>query len=108
MRTAPTASEAMLWAALRGSRLGVGFRRQAVIGSFIVDFLAPSVRLIIEVDGAYHTRRSRADERRDRILRRAGYHITRFTASEVAHALPGVLQAIARAITAIRAVRGSS
>jgi hypothetical protein len=68
MRIAPTASEAKLWAALRGSRIGIGLRRQAVIGSYIVDFVAPSVRLVVEVDGGYHAGRCRADERRDRIL----------------------------------------
>jgi very-short-patch-repair endonuclease len=98
MRTAPTTSEALLWAALRGSRLGVGFRRQAVIGPFIVDFLAPSVRLVVEVDGAYHALRSRADERRDRFLCRAGYRVIRFSALQVSRDLPGVIQAIARTI----------
>jgi very-short-patch-repair endonuclease len=102
MRIAPTASEAMLWAALRGSRLGVGFRRQAVIGSYIVDFLAPSVRLIIEVDGGYHTWRARADERQDRIFWRAGYRIIRFSALQVSINLPGVILAIAHAIEEAR------
>jgi hypothetical protein len=40
MRLSPTLSEARLWQAFRGSRLGVAFRRQAVIGDCIVDFLA--------------------------------------------------------------------
>lgn len=40
MRPAPTASELKLWSALRSRQLGVAFRRQAVIGDRIVDFLA--------------------------------------------------------------------
>jgi hypothetical protein len=52
-----------LWQALRSSQLGVGFRRQAVVAGCIADFLAPSRRLIVEVDGAYH--RSPAQRRSD-------------------------------------------
>jgi very-short-patch-repair endonuclease len=77
MRLSPTVSEARLWQALRGSRLGVAFRRQAVIGDYIVDFLAPAVSLAVEVDGGYHGRRVRADARRDRVLERAGYRVFR-------------------------------
>jgi very-short-patch-repair endonuclease len=47
-----TESERRLWEALRGRKLGVQFRRQVVIGGrYIVDFAAPAVRLIVEVDG---------------------------------------------------------
>jgi very-short-patch-repair endonuclease len=72
MRFEPTASEAALWRALSGKRLGVAFRRQVPIGRYIVDFLAPSARLVVEVDGGYHARRATADARRDAALRRAG------------------------------------
>ena len=40
MRAAPTLTENILWQVLRGSQLGVGFRRQAVVGRYIADFLA--------------------------------------------------------------------
>jgi len=51
-RGAPTASEARLWSALSAGKLGVSFRRQVVVGNFIVDFLAPrlSVTLTASVD----------------------------------------------------------
>ena len=82
MRQAPTESEARPWrtpsgiakrVALRSSQLGVAFRRQVPLLGFIADFYAPSARLIVEVDGGYHTRRVAADARRDRKLARAGY-----------------------------------
>ena len=53
-RKAPTRSEALLWAQLRGRKLGARFRRQAVLGRYIVDFLAPCHRLVVEVDGSVH------------------------------------------------------
>jgi very-short-patch-repair endonuclease len=49
-----TPSEAALWELVRRGRTGVWFRRQVVIDGYIVDFVAPAARLIVEVDGAYH------------------------------------------------------
>jgi len=50
-----------------------------VLLGFIVDFFAPGARLVIEV-GGYHARRRKADESRDRKLRRAGYRVLRVDA----------------------------
>ena len=69
-----------LWDQIRGCRLGVCFRRQVVIGRFIVDFVAPRERLIVEVDGGYHAARESADARRDRKLTRMGYRVLRLDA----------------------------
>jgi Protein of unknown function (DUF559) len=50
---------------LKARQLGVTFRRQVSVGGqFIADFLAPSVRLRVDVDGAYHARRQGADAKR--------------------------------------------
>jgi very-short-patch-repair endonuclease len=50
-------AEAALWAQLKNRQLGVVFRRQVVVlGRYIADFLAPAVKLIVEVDGGYHAR----------------------------------------------------
>jgi very-short-patch-repair endonuclease len=101
----PTASEALLFAALRGKRLGVSFRRQQVVGGHIVDFLARQAKLIVEVDGdAYHEHRTSADAARERKLVRAGYTVVRLPASLVARDLPRAVEmvrvALARAMTA--------
>ncbi len=83
-RAAPTASEARLWSALRAGQLGVSFRRQVPVGDrFIADFLAPSVRLVVDVDGEYHARRGAADARRDSKLRGMGYRVLRLKAELV-------------------------
>jgi very-short-patch-repair endonuclease len=89
MRFHPTPSEALLWSELRGRRLGAQFRRQVVIGSRIVDFLAPAAMLVVEVDGdGYHAERTTADGRRDEALGRAGYRVLRLPASLVEPSLP--------------------
>ena len=95
MRFHPTASEALLFSALRGKRLGVSFRRQQVIGSHIVDFLARKARLIVEVDGdAYHETRTSADAARERKLVRAGYTVVRIPASLVERNLPRAVEIV--------------
>ena len=101
MRAVPTTSEQLLWSALRASRLGVAFRRQVPLaGRFVVDFLAPAARLVVEVDGGYHEQTSGADARRDRVLLRLGYRVLHLDAelvvSDLAGAVERVVQALAR------------
>jgi len=83
MRHNLTLSESALWRHLSGSQLGVAFRRQVPLERYIVDFLAPSLRLIVEVDGLWHHRRIAADERRNKVLTRMGYRIVHLDASLV-------------------------
>ncbi|MBK7578939.1 MAG: DUF559 domain-containing protein, partial [Myxococcales bacterium] len=66
-----------------GGRLGVAFRRQVPIGRYVADFAALSVKLVVEVDGGYHSLRREADARRDRDLARWGYRVVRVGAEEV-------------------------
>jgi very-short-patch-repair endonuclease len=98
MRIAPTSSEHVLWQAVRGQRLGVAFRRQVVVGPYIVDFLAPRVRLIVGVDGGYHAARRQADARRERFLQGAGNRVLRVTATAVSQDLGNVLRLITQAL----------
>jgi very-short-patch-repair endonuclease len=75
-RRVMTPSELRLWSALSARKLGVQFRRQLPLaGCYIVDFCAPSARLVIEVDGALHALRVQADSRRDAELRAQGAHL---------------------------------
>ncbi|MFZ5892412.1 MAG: endonuclease domain-containing protein [Myxococcota bacterium] len=80
------------------ARCGVSFRRQVVIGERIVDFLAPSCRLVVEVDGAYHAASPRADARGQCELERLGYRVIRFTNERVLRELESVLAEIRRAL----------
>jgi len=99
MRGSPTASEELLWARIRGRRLGVVIRRQVpLLGRFIADFLAPAQRLVIEVDGAYHAERGHADSRRDAALARAGYRVIRVEASLVVRNIESALDRIRAAL----------
>ena len=98
MRVAPSEPERVLWLALRASQLGVPFRRQVVLLGYIVDFFAPSKRLVVEVDGAHHSCQRGADARRDRALTAAGFRVLRLPASLVTSNLAAALQEVSRAL----------
>ena len=99
MRLYPPEAERRLWEVLRARRLGgVELRRQVVVGQRIVDFLAPAVRLVVEVDGLIHARRRRSDERRDRDLARLGYHVLRIEAAVVMRNLPAAVALVREAL----------
>jgi very-short-patch-repair endonuclease len=98
MRHAPSASERLLWSELAGSKLGVAFRRQFVVGRFVADFAAPSRRLLVEVDGGYHAFRSHADAARDAKLRRSGWRMLRIPAETVLHNLRAAVADIREAL----------
>ena len=109
LRSAPTLSEALLWSRLSGRRLGVGFRRQVPVSRYIADFLAPSVKLVVEVDGGCHTEpsRQRLDARRDREFRRLGYTVVRVGACEVLRDVGSVVGVVREAVLAASAVSGA-
>ena len=95
MRKLPTQPERQLWQLLRKSQLdGLKFRRQAVIGQYIVDFCCPAHKLIVEVDGESHVGRGDADEARSRLLEQRGYRVLRVTNDDVLRDLEAVGLAI--------------
>jgi very-short-patch-repair endonuclease len=100
LRHAPTFGEAALWQQLRSAQLGVTFRRQVPLRGHIVDFYASRVRLIVEVDGGYHSECVAADARRDRELTRNGFRVLRLSEQLVVHATAQALALIRAAIEA--------
>jgi very-short-patch-repair endonuclease len=99
MRNEPTHAEEILWRQLRASQLGTSFRRQVVLGErYIADFVAPKAKLIVEVDGSYHTQRGQADARRERALARLGYRVLRLTNELIEQELPRALELIREAL----------
>ncbi|AOH82984.1 hypothetical protein AWL63_02305 [Sphingomonas panacis] len=98
MRRNPTEPETRLWARLSRSRLGgFKFRRQATIGHAIVDFLCPSQRLIVEVDGHTHADLN-DDARRDTALAAQGYRVVRVSNEDVMRNIEGVLEQVLSAL----------
>jgi very-short-patch-repair endonuclease len=100
LRTDQTPLEQRLWYELRAKRFeGAKFRRQVVIGRYIVDFACRIPRmLIIEVDGDTHAFQKAYDVNRTAFLESKGYRVLRFTNHEVGTNLEGVLMAISEAL----------
>ena len=96
MRKNPTEAEEVLWKALKGKGLDHKFRRQHIIGDYIVDFFCNELNLTIEIDGGYHfTPEQRdADDRRTAELMKMGYTELRFKNEEVLFNLDNVLSQI--------------
>lgn len=83
MRREPALYERRLWAILRDRRLeGLKFRRQVVMGRYIVDFVCLRHRLIVEADGPHHDDRAH-DAARDDWLRGQGFRILRFPNQQI-------------------------
>ena len=99
LRKNQTPWEHKLWNVLRAKRFrGVKFRRQVRIEGFIVDFLCPSRKLIIELDGGQHNEEYKTlkDKVRQRRLEIKGYKVLRFWNNEVDHNLEGVIEEISK------------
>ena len=56
---------------------GVRYRSQRMFDFYIVDFLIPDRRLIIEVDGKYHLENKEKDIKRENYLKSLGLNIIR-------------------------------
>ena len=95
-RNNPTPSETILWNALRKELKPFRFRRQHIIGDFIVNFICMENHLIIEVDGAYHSEPKQANEDllRSDFLKRQGFKVIRFTNEDVDNNLCTVINKI--------------
>ena len=97
LRANMTDSEQMLWNRLRRRQvLDIQFYRQKPIGNFIVDFYAPKVKLVVEVDGSQHLEliHQRKDEVRDSFLSDQGLHVLRFDSRQVIKELKQVAEKI--------------
>jgi len=100
MRTQPTDAERLLWQRLRHDIAPIGshFRRQALVGPFIVDFASRKAKLVIELDGGQHDWQQESDALRTRRIEAAGYRVLRFWNNDVLGNLEGVLSEIQRAL----------
>lgn len=97
LRKNETEAERVLWANLRGDKVGgFSFRRQHIIGQYIADFVCLSARVIIEVDGSIHQlpEVQDNDEYRTEKLNALGFKVIRFSNKEVISDLEATLSKI--------------
>lgn len=97
LRSNLTDSERILWSKLRRKQIcGIPFYRQKPIGNYIVDFYAPKINLIIEIDGSQHLEEGQRakDKQRDEYLNRQGLKVLRVTNIEVFENIEGLVDQI--------------
>ncbi len=95
LRKRLTDAEKVLWKHLRLKQLeGFKFRRQQLIGNYIVDFVCFENRIVIEVDGGQHAVEKNKDNERDGWFKGEGFRVLRFWNNEVLMNIGGVLEVI--------------
>ena len=97
LRSHSTSAEAVLWRQLKGRQVGgLKFRRQYGVGSYVLDFYCPELRLSIELDGAVHDAPMayEHDEIRRQFLRGCNIFELRFPNDVVFSNVEGIVQKI--------------
>ena len=100
-----TDAEALLWARLRRKQLdNVQFYRQKPILNYILDFYAPSIKLVIEIDGGQHYEEKGIayDKKRDEELAQLNLKTLRFSNLEILNSIEDVLMIIFNEICAYK------
>ena len=94
LRREMTDGERLLWQRLRGEQLGIKFRRQHPVGSYVADFACLAPQLIVEIDGSQHASQQAYDAKRDAYFRSLGFDVLRFPANVPFLDLSSMVQAI--------------
>ena len=99
LRKNQTEAEKRMWEILGSKKiLGLHFRRQHPIGSYIADFYCHALKLVIEIDGEIHDKKEvkENDENRTAEMERYDLKILRFSNLKVFHDLETVQSTIER------------
>ena len=85
MRKEPTEGEKVFWEMATSGVFETKFRRQHIIGDYIVDFVCLEKHLIVEIDGGYHQEEKQQidDNLRSTELKNHGFAILRLCNEEV-------------------------
>ena len=101
LRGRMTGAEILFWHEVKNRRiLGVKFRRQYSVHSYVVDFYAPIPRLVVEIDGEYHLdiEIQQYDRKREEEIEACGIRFLRFTNDEMYNDMTGVLVRLSDAL----------
>jgi len=96
LRNNMTEAEAKLWNALKKNQLGVRFKAQHPIDTFIADFYCHKARLVIEIDGDIHKLQLEYDIARTDTLSEFGIKVIRFKNADVLCKCDEVVEEIKR------------
>lgn len=96
LRQNMTEAEKKLWQKIRNNQIGVKFRRQVPIGSYVVDFYSYACNLAIELDGSHHQENEQLvyDFIRTEYLNSLGIQVIRYDNYSVLTNISGVVEDI--------------
>jgi very-short-patch-repair endonuclease len=83
LRNSPTKAYDLLWRRLRSKKLGVRFRRRAIIYGWIPDFWCPAARLVIEIDYPTDSQRDAEHSERDKALAQMEVEVLRVASERI-------------------------
>lgn len=88
-----TPAENYFWISLKNYGFPLNFKRQFIIGDYIADFANIEYRLIVEIDGRYHSEPTQFenDQIRTHWLANNGWKVLRFENDEVLYQIKRVL-----------------
>ena len=106
LRENMTNAEKILWEKLRNKNFqNLKFRRQHPISLYIADFYCHELKLIIEIDGGYHSAEDQIlrDKERTEVLNFNDIEVIRFTNQQVEQELDSVLLTLSDKVAEIKA-----
>ena len=106
MRNKPTEAEKMLWNVLSNKGIeNYKFRRQHIIGEYIVDFVCLEKRLIIEIDSSVHLlpEQIENDKQRTEWLESKGFKVIRYSNNQVLTDLFNTIESIKKYLSTMLA-----
>ena len=84
MRQARNLPEVLFWKQVtKGGFYTIDFDRQRIIGSYIVDFYAKKLGLVVEIDGSSHDNKIEYDKERELYLISLGLKVYRITVNDI-------------------------
>jgi very-short-patch-repair endonuclease len=83
LRNNSTYPEVKLWNCLKQDQIGYMFKRQWLLGGYILDFYCSELKLAIEIDGKIHGLKVERDQARDAYLVSEGIHLVRIPARRI-------------------------
>jgi len=104
LRKHPAKAEQTLWEYLRNKQLKVKFRRQHPIANYIADFYCHEMKLVVEIDGDYHSHseQMKHDEFRTEELKELGIKVIRFSNEQIFNNIEFVLDQLKKEITSFK------
>lgn len=94
----PTEAENILWHYLKDKRLGASFKRQVVVGDFIVNFACPSRNIVIDIDKNNINQNDDYIQKRTRLLEDMGYVVLRYNYQDIPQEIDSILQTVQNTI----------